>query len=234
MEFLPSEIKMNALAILSSNLSDLISLDDPEAAEALNNRIIAWNKIDELQKQGYVDRGLIALCVERRQLWKYMVDPDVGVPFSSFTAWMACSEFMGCRRTNFEAYGDMKKLADVPPEKLIGIEKYNIKALLLTSTAVRNDPAILEAAIELSQDEFLSKMEREHPLQHLEARKPLRFNLGRSQAKDVQRWIDYALDHDIAGTREEAIVMACSQALYDAELDSELAAMPIEPAEAIQ
>lgn len=199
--------------IVSVGLGEVISLPDPEAAEALNDRIVAWNAIDHLQERSYVERGLIAVQFEKRSLWRNLIDPDTNTPFANFTAWMSCSQFMGCRRTNFEAKGDVKALEDVPAEKLIEVPKDNIKVLKQLSTKVRNDPAVLEAAKTLEREKFEEKVEREHPDQHIEARRPFRLNLGRSQRKAVDEWIAHAIEHDIAGNRDEAIVRACEMAM---------------------
>jgi hypothetical protein len=221
---------MNALELVSANLSDLIKLPDEQAAPALNRRIMAWNVVDELHERSYVERGLIAIQVEKRQLWKFLIDPDTNTLFSCMDAWMSCSQFLGCRRTNYEAKRSMKLLEDVPPEKLIDVPKGNIHTLTQLSTHVRNDPAILEAAKNLPQKQFLEKIEREQPLQHLEARGPLRLSPTKNERKDIDDWVQFALDHDLAGSVTEAIAKACQMAKHDAELDEELKAMQAEEA----
>jgi hypothetical protein len=216
------------LEALTGNLSDLICLPDPDAATALNERMAALDLIHRVHERTYPETGIIAREFERRQLYKYLVDPDTGVPFSTFTAWASCSNFLACRRIIFESKRDMEMLQDVPADKLIDVPKSTIKVMTQLSTAVRNDPGILDAAKTLSPNKFLEKVEREQPLQHLEMRKPLRLNPGRSEAKIIGAWIDYALNHDIAGSPTEAIVRACEVAMHDAELDEELAAIPVE------
>jgi hypothetical protein len=217
--------------IISTSLSDLIALPDPEAASAMNERMGVFEQISRMHERSYSERGIIIREFEKRKLWAYLIDPETGQAFPHLTAWLSCGEFLGCRRVNFESLGDMRLLEDVPTEKLIDIPKGNLKVLAQLSTAVRNEPGILEAARILPQDEFLEKVEREQPNQHIETRKPLRFNPGRSGAKVVEEAIAWALEHDIAGNRDEAIVRMAEQALNEWRLEQELRDMPADTTE---
>lgn len=214
--------------VLTVDIVDAIALPDPEAAEALNGRFAAWARLDKLQERSFAERGLIIREFERRHLWRHLTDPDTGRVFPHLTAWLSCSDFLGCRRTNFAAKRTLGMLEDVPAAKLIDIPKGNLQTLAQLSTAVRNQPEVLEAARSLSRDKFEAKVEVDHPEQHIEGSKPMRFNFGRSHAKTIEKWIAHAIEHDIAGTREEAIERACEIALYDAELDEELKRMSVE------
>jgi len=226
MENLKMRDALLPLDSINLNLSDLLALPDPEAAEALNTRMYVLDQIHRIHERSYSERGIIAREFERRSLWKHLVDPETFEAFPNLTAWLSCSDFLGCRRTNFEAKRDIELLADVPAEKLIDIPKGNLKVLTQMSTAVRNDPGILEAAKSLLPNEFLEKIEKEQPSQHIESRRPLRFSPGKSGAKVIERWIAYALDHDLVGTRDEAIVRACEMAMNDAQLDEEMESIP--------
>jgi hypothetical protein len=214
--------------IISTSLSDLIALPDPDAASAMNERMGVFEQISRMHERSYSERGIIIREFEKRKLWAYLIDPETGLAFPHLTAWLSCGEFLGCRRVNFESRGDIRLLQDVPVEKLIDIPKGNLKVLAQLSTAVRNEPGILEAARNLPQDEFLEKVEREQPDQHIETRRALRFNPGRSGAKVVEEMIAYALEHDIAGTRDEALVRAAETAMDSWKLEQELREMPAE------
>lgn len=216
------QVRARTLDILNVNLADHLALPDEEAAPILNQRMAVLDQIHRIHERTYPETGIIAREFERRHLYKHLIDPDTDLPFPNFTAWASCSNFLACRRIIFESKRDMEMLQDVPAEKLIDVSKSNIKVLTQLSTAVRNDPEILAAA---RTDKLLEKVERDHPEQHLEARKPLRLNPGRSDAKIIEKWIEYAQEHDIAGSPTEAIVRACEMALHDAELDEELKAM---------
>lgn len=205
-----------SLEVVRGDLLAIIGLPDPEAADALNIRFSAWMQVE---KRSYAERGIICREFDRRELWRHLTDPDTGLPLPNFSAWMSCSLFLGCRRTNFEAKADVLALADVPDEQLLGVEKENLKVLKLLSTAVRNDPDVLEAARTLPREAFEEKVEREQPHQHIEARKTLRFTPERSGAAVIEDWIAFALDTDMAGSRDEAIVRACEIALSSARAE---------------
>lgn len=209
---------LNTLRVISLTLPDLIRLPDPEAAEALNQRMSLLDMVEKAAEVSYSQRVVIIREFELRQLWQYLTDPLVGEPFPHLTAWLS-SGFIGCRRTNMEAHTDLKKLADVPAEKLIDVPKGNIKVLTQLSTAVRNQPDVLEAAKTMPREAFEEKVEKEHPLQHIERRQPMKFSPGRSWAKDIEATIAAAMEHNIAGSRDEALWKMAVSALEMWKLD---------------
>lgn len=213
----------NPLATLSASLGAITSLPDEEAAQALNFRFAAWNRLEALREQSFAERGLIIREFEKRRLWAHLISPDTGEPFTSLSAWLSGADYLGCRRTNFEAKRVLALLEDVPPERLVEVPKANLHTLTQLSTTLRNDPDILEAARVLPREEFEKKVEVEHPLQHVEVRTPARFFFNHTQKESVEAWVDYAHHHDIAGSREEAVCWACEQALEDAMNDERLA-----------
>lgn len=222
------QLAPTAIEVLSGNLSEAISLPDPEAAESLNRRMAAWVRVDRLYERSFVERGLIIREFEKRQLWKHLIDPETGLPFPHLSAWLSSADYLGCRRSNFESKRVLALLEDVPAEKLIDVPKANLHTLTQLSTAVRNDPEILEAARTLPREKFEEKLEREQPNQHISPLSPLRFHANRSDRKIIEETIIWALNHDIATTRDEAFVRACETALDSWQLDDELAHMPVE------
>lgn len=122
-------------------------------------------------------------------------------------------------------------MADVPSMNLLGVTKENLHTLAGLSTSVRNLPDVLEAARTLSAVKFEEKIDKEHPDQHVDPRKPLQFNPGRAGHKIVEEMIAWAVEHDIAGSRDEAIVMAAETALDQWKLEVELREMPAETTE---
>ena len=222
------QLAPTAIEVLSVNLSEAISMPDPEAAESLNRRMAAWVRVDRLYERSFVERGLIIREFEKRQLWKYLIDPETGVNFPHLSAWLSSADYLGCRRTNFESKRILAMLEDVPAEKLIDVPKANLHTLTQLSTAVRNDPDILEAARTLPREKFEEKLEREQPQQHIEVHSPLKFHFIRSQRKAIEAWVEYAMNHNLAGTREEAVAWACEEALDNALIDERLDSMPAE------
>jgi hypothetical protein len=205
---------MTPLEIVSANLVDIICLPDPEAAEALAQRMAALDHIKLVYDRTYSDRVVIMRLFETKQLWKHLTDPDTGLPFPHMTAFMSCSKLFGCRRTNFEALADAKLLSDMPAEKIIDLPKGNIKVLAQLSTAVRNDPEILEAA-KGSEDAFVAKVQQRFPSQHLESSKTLRFQLPAGDAAEVEEAIDKAMEVEEM-TRGEVLKMWALEYLEEA------------------
>jgi hypothetical protein len=195
-----------------------VALADAEAAESLNAWMAALKRVEAVYEVSYGQRLVIIRHFEERSLWQYLIDPETDQTFPSMTAWLS-SGFIGCRRVNFEALRTGKALADVPAGKLLDIPKGSLHTLAQLSTAVRNEPEVLEAARTMKPEEFEEKLEREHPLQHVERRTPMRLTPGRSERRIIDRWIEYAIAHDVAGSPTEAIVKACERCLLDEELN---------------
>lgn len=220
------QIAPDPLSILTVNLSDVMELPDADAAVALHNRALLYARVERIYTQGFTEVGIIAREVEQRHLYQYLTDPNTGEPFSCFSAWAESVRAIACRRTIFAAKRVIAKLEDVPKDKLIGIPSSNLYTLTQLSTAVRNDPAILEAARTLPREKFEEKLEREQPNQHIEVHSPMKFHFGRSQRKAIEAWVEYAMSHNLAGTREEAVAWACEEAIDNALIDERLDSMP--------
>jgi hypothetical protein len=217
----------NALGIVLVDIDDLISLPDQQAAEALNLRLGAFEYLERLYKGSFSERTRIVRNFETRSLWKYLIDPDTGYAFPNMTAWLSCSSFLGCRRTNFEALRMGKMLADVPDDKLVDIPKENMNMLAHLSTAVRTDPVIIEAARKQEPSDFEGFVEKNYPHQHIERRAPWTIRPGRSERKVIDKWVERAIRDGIAGSTTEAIVRACEIADYQADLEEELRTKPV-------
>jgi hypothetical protein len=216
------------LEMVTVPLSEIIALPDPEAAEALNARMIGLAQVDRLHALAPAERIIICRTFEERSLWRHLTDPETDMAFPNITAWLS-SGFLGCRRVAMEAHKLGQKLADVQPMKLLGVTKDNLHTLVGLSTAVRNDPGVITAAKTLDNIEFEKKIAEDHPDQHLDPRgRLLRFRPGRKGAQIIEEAIEYALEHDIAGTRDEALVRAFETAMNEWKLEDELAHMPAE------
>lgn len=200
----PSNPETPDLAILNQPFEELIALPDPEAAEALQMRMLAWDAIDDLKELSFIDRGRIALAFEVRRLWTHF-----GYP--SFEAWM-CSGRGGSRATKYASLKAVTQLVNVSPETLAEIPRCNIHTLMSVSSAVQEIPEVLEAA-KGTEEEFTAYLAENHPQQHIEARKRVRFMLGLSGSKVIEEACEMAVQDGLAGTRDEALVKCCEMAL---------------------
>jgi hypothetical protein len=201
---------LDTLKGFTGQMDSFREMPDPEAAVLLTQWLELLEAADRLHAVSYGQRLVIIRHFEERALWQHLIDPATDLPFASMTAWLS-SGFAGCRRVNMEAHRDAQALADIPAEHLQGVPKGAIKVLRSVSPAVRRLPEVLEAA--KSEEGLLEKLEADHPMQHLEVRKPMMLRMTQAQRAVVAEWVNYAVEHDLAGNREEAVMMACYTAL---------------------
>ena len=219
--------------LVSWDLDDLCNQPDREAAHGLNERAKAWDFILERAPLAFSDYGRIAWEFQKRELWRHVLD-EHEEPFRSFEHWVNSGAPKG-RRYMYKAKEKFEALvSDVAPSKLKGIARGNLETLIQCSSAVRNEPEVLEAAKTLSTPEFLSHIETNHPDQHFEGVEKLWFEPDRAAVPKINECIAYAIDHGIARNRGEALERMAEVALDDWKQEQvilEEAARLNEPAE---
>jgi hypothetical protein len=196
--------RTHLFGLTNKELGDLIALPDEDAARELQCRLAGIEKVEELHERSYSEIMIIADQFERRKLWQCIDNPVSGVPFNSWSAW-ATAAAPRCRRVMMEARSDAKALADIPPASLVGVSKSNVQVLKKLSTKVRNEPQILEAAKTLPQDEFIAKIEKEKPDQHIGGMDWLRAHMERAAIAQVKEVVEYAIQSGRAANLGEAI-----------------------------
>lgn len=211
--------------ITPSDLHEMELMADDKAAEVITERA---KFIDCQDRLTFMERGMLAEYVEKRVLWQCVDNPRTGIPCGNQNEWIeAFCPFS--RASWFDAKRRWKELAEIPAEERVQIPRHNVIVMQKLSSAVRKDPEVIKAAQTMPQDDFLKKIEVQHPDQHLEAPKGvLKFKPSRTGAEIIEKWVSYAIAHEIAESRDEAMVKACEYALHDAELDEELKSMPDE------
>jgi len=190
---------------LTAKLEDLIALPDEECATALNARARYWDEVDQVQPLSYGERGLIAVTFERRRLWEYIDGCH------SFDSWMSHRPDAS-RSTMYAAWRAAKELENDVPD-LSGIPRDTVETLRGISSSVRREPEVIEAAKTKTPAEFVEHIQENHPNQHIERRKPLKFNFSESQSKVIEQGIKFATDNLGARSREEAMEMAMAEAM---------------------
>jgi hypothetical protein len=177
------------------------SLDAPDwsqlrgmVEEAAGKRLTAiLSGLDRVEKQVYALRGMAMLLVEERQLYRWVMDEEVGDYFQSFDRWLkqTCPESWSyCR----QALNAVKELKAVPFEDLLQINRCNLEQLKKVSSGVRLLPDVIQAAKSMPEKQFVEKLNREHD-QHLDVKQPV-----------------VMADTDVCDKLDEAIEMAT--ALY--------------------
>lgn len=127
--------------------------------------------LDGAEKQVFALRGMAALIVEERELYKYVLDEEAGDNFRSFDKWLkfVCPQSWGYVR---EALRAVRELKDVPFEDLLEMSRANIKQLEKVSGGVRALPEVVEAAKTLPEAAFIAQVNADHQ-QHLERKRPV-------------------------------------------------------------
>lgn len=202
------------LDVLKVPFEAVSSLPDNEAAEALNDRSLAWDRIDDLKELSFADRGRIALEFEKRQLWKYL-------GFHSFEAWMASGRG-GSRTTKYAALAAVKALNYVPDGMLAQMPRCNVVTMQRLSKDVALRPDVIQAAIQMDENGFLGKIEREHPQQHLETLRPITIKATASARKVIDEAIAWAMEREGCTSRSEALALILGEWLQDARLNHQL------------
>lgn len=159
-------------------IRELRSITDEDAAKTLTDRL---RFLETQYKRNFVERGFILYEVEERGLWKYIIDGDTCVPYTSFDRWV-CGEASHSRADCFESLRAVKELRDVPREQLMNVPRKNIGILSQLSTKLRKNPEVIKAAQTGSRKEFIALIQAKHPDQHVEHETKITAHPTKSQA----------------------------------------------------
>ena len=186
-------------------MTDYDSIDDFSAESAIFNRLTIYAAQDHTR---YAEVGLMADTVDSKLLWRFRVDPEDGLPCRSFARWAHICPYP--YSTLYAAMRDVRELIGVEgkgvdPEDVAEISQGNIATMKSLSTAVRRDPKVLQAAKTMRPEKFVEEVQKSHPNQALETRKPMKFNFTASQSAIVQGAIDIAIRTGYAASREELL-----------------------------
>lgn len=141
----------------------------PESAMTSLTSILT--NLDPLEKQVFAMRGIAMLLVEERELYRWVIDEEVGDYFQSFDRWMKVTlpnSWGYCR----DALRAVKELKDLPFEDLLQIKRCNLEQLKRVSSGVRLLPEVVKAAKTMPEKAFVEKLNSEHS-QHLEIKQPV-------------------------------------------------------------
>lgn len=139
-----------------------------EAAKSLS-AILA--SLEGIEKQAFALRGMAALLIEERELYRFVIDEEVGDYFQSFDRFLkvSCPTSWSYVRDALRA---VKELKDIRFDDLLEIKRCNLEQLKKVSSGVRKLPEVVQAAKTMPEKAFVQKMNAEHQ-QHLEEKKPI-------------------------------------------------------------
>ncbi len=212
---------MNKITVLQSSFvsPDWAAMQEMDISDAANAIASLLRELDTAEKQVFAARGMALLIVEKHHLWEgHAASMGQWIKHLAPNSWAECYAAMRSIR---------ELLPDVPLEDLQEMKRCNVETIKKLSSAARHDPAVIEAAKVLSREEFEEKIEVEYPFQHIETHKLMHFSPGRSWAKTIENSIAWALEHNIAGDRDEALLRMAETALEQWKLEEELTATPL-------
>ena len=158
--------------------------------------------LDGVEKQVFALRGMAMLIVEERELYRWVLDEEVGDYYTSFDRWMKQelpTSWGYCR----DALRAVKELRDVPFEDLLQMKRTNIEQLKKVSSSVRIRPEVVAAAKSLPEKAFVSQMNEKHS-QHLEIRQPV-VMASTGDCDELETAIALAITIEGCGSRSEAL-----------------------------
>lgn len=204
---------MGSTALTPSSMRELLALPDAEAERILFGRIQHIVKVWELS---YAEVGLICREVQNYLLHEQRIDPDTGEP-CSFSRWIHLAAPRSYS-TVYAAIRDVEALKDVPDEQVAQIRSSNFPVMVQLSSAVRNDPEVLKVAQSGRSEELVEHVRQNHPDQHVEHRKLLRFVVEESAAVIIDQALKMAQFHG-AGNQAQALEAICQEAIASWEAE---------------
>lgn len=155
-------------------------------------------------KRTFVEWGLIMVEMDTKQLYKQLLDPE-GNPYRSLGMWI--SEAAPTSRSNaYAAKNAMEAInEEISVEDLNEIPRQNIETLKKLSTSVKKNPMVIEAAKQMSEKDFKSKIDKDHPGQHI-ADAPMRFKPLVGDRETIDEALAQALWAYDLEKREDAIL----------------------------
>lgn len=198
-----------------AKIRTLRSMPDAEAATVLDGRL---RELERQYKRSFVERGLILLEVEQRELWKHILDAETQQPYESLDRWI-CGAATHSRSDCFAALKAVKELRDVPTEKLLDMSRRNVGILQSLSSAVRKKPEVIKAAQEMTAKEFISTIQEHYPDQHTEQKAVMHLAPTTSQRSPIDHAIEIAMEiEEDCNTREDALEAVAVSYIQDNEV----------------
>jgi hypothetical protein len=203
-----------------NKIQSLRAMPDAEAAAIFDGRM---RELERQYKRSFVERGLILLEVEQRELWKHLIDSETKEAFASMERWIV-NAATHSRSDCFAALRAVKDLRDVPTEELLNMPRCNVGLLQSLSTAVRKKPEVIKAAQEMTAKEFTATIEQHFPDQAIEQKQSMHLSPKKSERNVIDHAIDIAMELEGCTSREEAMEAICvsytqdNEALYQERL----------------
>lgn len=176
------------------NWNSLRQMDPLESATRLRSILIDCGALQEqVEKQVFALRGMAMLLIEERELWTQFIDPEVDRPYTSFDRWLKATlpNSWGYARDALRA---VKELRDVPFVDLLAMPRANIETLKKTSTHVRKEPKVIEAAKTQSEAQFTQTLTKDFN-QHIEVKRIFKATYDAGEYAEVEKFLQWVGQH---------------------------------------
>jgi len=169
-----------------------------EMASALDIRI---REIEDINDTTFLELGLLVCEFERnpKELWRHL-------GYARWTSWMNARGTKASRAKRYAARIAFMAIAEIniPLEEAKEI-KSRANATTLAKVSHRHRKELLEDAKTLENEEFIKKIQKKFPDEHIESNAPMRLKPTESQRKKIDKAVDVARWVYELGSREEAI-----------------------------
>lgn len=187
------------LASLTPDWSEIRSMEPKPAADRLAGML---KSLDGNEKTVFAWRGMCALLIEERELYKEIIDPEVGQPYASLDRFLKVS-YPNSWSYVRDALRAVKELKDMPFEELLCIRRSNIEQLKKVSSSVRVLPEVIAAAKVMPEKAFVEKMNVDFN-QALETKSPV-VMAPKGDVNEFEAAIDMAIVCEGCQSRVEAM-----------------------------
>lgn len=146
-----------------------IKLLAPEVAAVSLCSIL--RSLDSIEEQAFAVRGEAMMLIEERNLYRFILDQEVGDYYVSMDKWLkdTLPRSWGYARDALRA---RKECKDVPFADFSHMKRCNIEQLKKVSSNVRLLPDVVQAAKSMPEKAFVEKLNQEHQ-QHLSTNTPV-------------------------------------------------------------
>ena len=175
---------------------DILTLPDKEAEALIYGYV---RHFDDVVSMSYARVGILCRLVQTYELHEQRIDPNTNEP-CSFHRWLQIAAPRS-HSTCYAALRDVEALKDMPEEQVVQIPTSNFPVVRQLSTAVRNDPKVIEAIKTKGQSDLVEHIRKTHPEQMIEHTISKRFRLEESAAQKIDEALKLAQLH---GARNEA------------------------------
>ena len=171
------------------NWNQLRALEPERAAAVLG---VILKSLDAIEEKAFAVRGEAMLLIEERNLFRFVVDEEVGDYYQSFDKFLKDTlprSWGYCR----DALRTRKECREISYADYVQIPRCNSEQLKKVSSNVRALPAVIEAAQTLPEKAFVAKVNKDHN-QHIETTETFKWTFSSGEAKEMKAYGDWIID----------------------------------------